>query len=322
MKTGTRSGASLLAVMLAAATAGCATSPEQEYPSRTVRLIAPFAAGGLSDLTARVAADCFEQRSGGQFIVENRPGGGGVVGATEIVGAEPDGYTLGIQTLSVSVLVPLVTDGSGYTSEDIAPIGGLTLSPSVLVVPPNSPFRTTQEFLDRARSEPDTLSVSMPGASGVYSLTMSQLGDTGAVVTQVPFESNDLSVSAVLGGNVDAGFVAVSPTLLEQIDAGDVRALATGSDSRLAYLPDVPTLAEVGYPEVPESGAYLMLVGPQGLPEPVSQRLGSLVQECVAEPAFTERLGEQFVLDEFVGSGELSELFRSSEAEYRSALER
>lgn len=322
MKTGTRSRAAVLAVMLAAAGAGCAAPAEEEYPARTVRLIAPFAAGGLSDLTARVAADCFEQRSGGQFIVENRPGGGGVVGATEIVGAEPDGYTLGIQTLSVSVLVPLVTDGSGYTSADIAPIGALTLSPSTLVVPRDSPFRTAQEFLDRARAQPDTLSVSMPGASGVYSLTMSRLGDTGARVTQVPFESNDLSVSAVLGGNVDAGFVAVSPTLLEQLAAGDVRALATGSDSRLGYLPEVPTLAELGHPDVPESGAYLMLVGPQGLPAPVSQRLGSLVRECVADPTFTDRLGEQFVLDEFVGSAELTELFRSSEAEYRAALER
>jgi tripartite-type tricarboxylate transporter receptor subunit TctC len=317
----TRTSMSFVGLVAAASlTAACASTPQQEYPSDTVTLIAPFEAGGLSDLTARVAADCFEQRTGEQFIVENRSGGGGVVGATELAQSEPDGYTLGVTTLSVSVLVPLVTDGSGYTGQDFAPVGGLTLSPSALVVPKDSPFDTAEQFFSAARAKPDTLSVSMPGSSGVYALTMSQIGKTGAVTKQVPFESNDLSVSAVLGGNVDAGFVAISPTLLQQIKSGKVKALATGSDHRLGYLPDLPTLAEAGYDNLPESGAYLMLVAPKGLPQNVSTELSSLVKKCVDSTNFTHRLGEQFVLNDYVGNTQLSTLFRRSETDYRAIL--
>ncbi|WP_181782725.1 tripartite tricarboxylate transporter substrate binding protein [Pseudonocardia pini] len=306
--------------VLAVVLTGCATPPVREYPYRTVRIIAPFAAGGISDLTARVAAECLEAATDEKFVVENKPGGGGTSGMSTMVRSKPDGYTLAVATLSTSVLVPQVSPEAGYTGADVAPVGALSLSPSVLVVAGDSRWRTASDFVGEARERPDTLSVAMPGAQGVYSLTMDELGRAGSPVRKVPFESNDLSVTAVVGDNVDAAFVATSSTLLQQLADGRVRALATGAERRLGFLPEVPTFAESGVAGLPESGAYVLLAAPVGVPEPVLARLESIVRDCTSDPGFAARVGPQFVLPAFAGRAEVGRLFQESAAEWRAAL--
>lgn len=307
------------------AAAGCAQAPSaaQNYPSSTVRIITPFAAGGISDTTARVASQCLEKDLGGTFIVENKDGGGGAVGMTEVAQAKPDGSTLSVVSVSTAALVPLVTEGAKYEGASFEPISGVTLAPSVLVVKNDSPHRTAQDLLAAAKSENGGFTVAMPGSRGIFSLTTNAITQAGGPkFTNVPFESNDKSVAAVLGGNSDSAYLSTSPNLLEQLRSGQLRALATGAPQRLDFLPDVPTFAELGFRDLPDSTVNVALVAPRGLDDKIEQRLADAMQKCLEDPHTADVLGEEFVRQDNPGPAVMREEFATSEASWRKAVGR
>lgn len=307
------------------AAAGCAQAPsaDQNYPSSTVRIITPFAAGGISDTTARVAAKCLEKDLGGTFIVENEDGGGGAIGMTEVAQAKPDGSTLSVVSVSTAGLVPLVTEGAKYEGASFDPISGVTLAPSVLVVKNDSPYTTAQDLLAAAKDRNGGFTVAMPGSRGIFSLTTNAITKAnGPKFTNVPFESNDKSVAAVLGGNSESAYLSTSPNLLEQLRSGQLRALATGAAQRVDFLPDVPTLAELGYPELPDSTVNVALVAPRGLDDKIERTLADSMQKCLEDPHTSDVLGEEFVRHDKPGPTVMREEFSTAEASWRKALGR
>lgn len=308
------------------ATAGCAEMPKstaEYYPSGTVRIIAPFAAGGVSDTIARVAAKCLEDELGGTFIVENQDGGGGAIGMTRVARAEPDGYTLSVVTLSTAALVPLVTAGAQYDGSSFDPISGITLSPSVLVVKGDSPYRTGQDVLEAARKEGGTFSVAMPGSLGIFALAIKGIAeDGGPRFTNVPFGSNDQSAAAVLGGNVDSAYLSTAPTLLKQIESGKLRALATGARERLEFLPEVPTFAELGYGDLPDSTVNVALLAPAGIDGDVKSILAQAMGSCLKAPKTADVLGEEFVRDDDPGPEKIRAEMNAGELQWREAVEK
>lgn len=316
------------AAVLAAAgltAAGCAQAPSgaQDYPRSTVRIIAPFAAGGISDTTARVASKCLEKDLGGTFIVENKDGGGGAIGMTEVAQAKPDGSTLSVVSASTAALVPLVTDGAKYGGASFDPISGITLAPSVLVVKNDSPHKNAQDLLEAARAKNGGFTVAMPGSRGIFALTTNAIAAAGGPkLTTVPFESNDKSAAAVLGGNADSAYLSTSPSLLEQIRAGKLRALATGAKERVDFLPDVPTFSELGFADLPDSTVNVALVAPRGLDDKIETKIADSMQRCLKDPKTAEVLGKEFVRDDNPGPHVMREELNTSEASWRKAVGR
>lgn len=321
---GPRALATMTASVLAA-TCGCAQSTaggSDDYPSGTVRIIAPFAAGGISDATARVTATCLEEGLDGTFIVENQDGGGGAIGMTQVAQAEPDGSVLSVASMSTAALVPMTTDGAEYSGDSFAPVRGITLAPSILVVKGSSSYETAEDLMDAAKAMDGKLSVAMPGSRGIFALTIDAITDAGGPsFTKVPFESNDQSAAAVIGGNAESAYLSTSPTLLEQLESGELRALATGADEPVPFLPEVPTLADVGYEDLPDSMVNVALLGPAGLDDGVRESLEGALDDCVAA-GDADVLGEEFVRDDEADHESLSEEFSTAEAEWEEALGR
>lgn len=316
--------ASLIAVLCPALAAACAQTQSStgDYPSGTVRIITPFAAGGISDTTSRVAADCLEEELGGTFIVENRDGGGGAIGMTEVANSKPDGNVISVVSMSTAGLVPLVTEGAEYDVEDFEPVSGITLAPSVLVVKGDSRFQNADELFAAAEAAGGDFSVAMPGSLGVFALTMNAITDAGGPkFTHVPYESNDQSVAAVLGGNADSAYVSTSPTLLEQLESGDLKALATGATEKVDFLPDVKTFAEIGYPDLPDSTVNVAMVAPAGVDESIRDTLAEGMAGCLESPDTAKVLGEEFVREDEPGPDVIGEEFDTTVPEWQEAVE-
>ncbi|MFE5703509.1 tripartite tricarboxylate transporter substrate binding protein [Rhodococcus koreensis] len=301
---------------------GCAKAqmPAADYPSGTVRIVSPFAAGSLSDTAARVAAECLEQDLDATFVVENRDGGGGAIGMTEVARAEPNGRVLAVATVGAAALVPQVTQGAEYTGASFAPIYGLTLYNSVLVVAGNSPYQDIHAFLDAAKKSDRDFSVAMAGAKGAQSLTMNSITKAGGPrFANVPFASPDEVTASVLGGGADSAFMSLSPGVIKRVDRGELRILATGSEQPIASMPGVPTFDAVGFPDLPTSDASVMLLGPTGLPQEIQDVLAKSMGTCMQSEKATTALGE-YVRKDQAGPESMRNELTTSEAQWREAI--
>lgn len=291
-----------------------------DYPSETITLLVPYAAGGPTDLTSRTVGNCLQEQLGQTVVVENRPGGSGALAMQELIGAPPDGYTLSLVTAGTMVLTPLAND-IDYAPEDITPIGVMAEVPSVLAVGEDSPYADAEAFFAQAESEPGSITVGLPGASTPQGIELQRLADEYDVqVTAVPFDGNAEMTTALLGGNVDAVLINASKDVVENIDAGSFTPIAASSEERLSWLPDTPTLAESGFPELTLSGSTFGLAGPAGLPEDVTETLESGLEDCMAEPEVQKGIGEQYVPEPFVGADGLAEVLSETQEVYEPIL--
>lgn len=307
MRTLARTVAAAAALVLAASCAGPSGGGGDaagEYPSEEVRIIVPYTAGGPTDLAARAMGGFLEQRLGRPVLVENRPGAAGSVAMTEFVAEEPDGHTLALIAAPSTVVTPLIQD-VGYGPQDFDTVGVITEIPSVLAVGAGSPFPDARAFLDAARARPGELTVGTPGATTSQAIELRRLADQyGVRVTVVPFNGNAELIRAVLGGTVDAVFVNASQDIREQVAAGDFRPLAISPAQRVRYLPDTPTLAELGFPELTYSTSIFGLGAPAGTPPQIVAELEEAMRAGLADPAVRARLDEAYVPDRFVGAAE------------------
>ena len=291
-----------------------------DYPSETITLLVPYGAGGPTDLTSRTVGTCLQEQLGQTVVVENRPGGSGALAMQELIGAPPDGYTLSLVTAGTMVLTPLAND-IDYAAEDITPIGVMAEVPSVLAVGKDSPYADAEAFFAQAESEPGSITVGLPGASTPQGIELQRLADEyGVEVTAVPFDGNAEMTTALLGGNVDAVLINASKDVVQNIEAGAFDPIAASSEERLSWLPDTPTLAESGFPELTLSGSTFGLAGPAGLPEEVTETLESALEECMATPEVQEGIGEQYVPEEFVGADGLAEVLSETQEVYEPIL--
>jgi tripartite-type tricarboxylate transporter receptor subunit TctC len=278
------------------------------YPSKNITLYVPYAPGGPTDLMGRATAGFMEKDLGQTVVVENRPGASGSVGMQAMLAKEADGYTLSVIAVPSSATNPLHQD-VGYTNEDYVPVGVISVIPSVLVVGEKSPFADAEAFFAAAKERPGALKVAVTGATTSMAMELMRLAEIYDVqVTAVPFNGNAEIIPAILGGNVDAAFVNASKDILENIEADSFTALAVSPPERLPYLQDVPTLKEIGFPELVNSISVFGLGAPAGTPEDVLEVLEESLRKSQQDAEVVKTLDENYVPDEFIGSEEFQQI--------------
>jgi len=284
------------ALALAAALVATPNLPcfAQDYPARQIRIVVPFGAGGPADVAARLIGNILQEKFGQAIVVENRTGAGGVIGTIEAAKSPPDGYTLlmmsNTQTANES-LVPLA-QRKYELMRDLVPIAPVNYSDLVIVVHPQVPAKTLQEFIALAKSQPGKLNYASSGQGTPYHMA-GELFKTmaGIDVVHVPYRNSGEARSGVIGGQVQMMIDAV-PAMTPNVAAGQVRALATTGNTRSAVLPDVPTAGEAGVPGY-EATIWLGLMAPAGTPKPIIDKLNAAVNEVVRRPDIVKLWNEQ-----------------------------
>jgi tripartite-type tricarboxylate transporter receptor subunit TctC len=283
--TSPRLAFALAATLLATATLSVPQGHAQDYPTRPVRIIVPFGAGGPADVTARLIGDSLQRKFGQPFVAENHTGAGGVIGTLEVVRAPPDGYTLlmmsNTQTANESLL-PL-QQRKYELMRDLVPIAPINYSDLVIVVNPQVQAKTLQEFIALAKSQPGKLNFASSGQGTPYHMAGELFKSMAGIdVVHVPYRNSGDARSGVIGGQVQMMIDAVT-TMAPNVTAGQVRALATTGKKRSDVLPDVPTATEAGVPGY-EATIWLGLMAPAGTPKPIIDKLNAAVNEVVKRP--------------------------------------
>ena len=261
---------------IAAALAAFAAVPgiAQQYPTKTVRLIVPFVAGGSADVLSRVLAQRLSQQYGQQVIVENRPGSGGHVGAEAAARAAPDGYTIVFGTIGIHAAYGIYSRLNYDPARDLQPVVMYADMPCVLIVHPSVPARNVKEFIELARKNPGRLNF---GTAGSGSSTH-MVGEwfkivTGVNLTHVPYKGSAQAMQDLLGGQIELMFENLT-TGIAQIKAGKVRALGMTSSERSPSMPEVPTVAEAGVPGF-EATAWFTIAAPAKVPADIVRKLNA-----------------------------------------------
>ena len=285
-------GLSLGAGMLAAP---LGVHAQDKFPSRPITLMVPFPAGGSVDLMARTYSEPLSRVLGVPVIIDNRPGAGGSVASQLVARAKPDGYTLVVSSQSSHLANPLTQPKLGYDPiKDFENITILGRQPNVLVVHSSLPIRTVKEFVDYAKKNPGKLNYGSGGVGSMGQLNVEMFkAVTGIYTTHIPYRGGTQLITAVLANEVQ--FILDNLVImLPHIQAGKVRALAVAADTRLPQLPDVPTMAEVGYPQL-NLTSWTGLAAPGGTPDAVVQTLYKAVRQAATAPAMVANLKERGV---------------------------
>ncbi len=281
---------------LAAALAGlCLSSAAvaaDAYPSKPIRLIVPFAAGGTTDIVARIVSEGLTRELGQAVVVENRGGGGGSIGADALVRSTPDGYTLGVATVSTMATNPATNPQNPYDPiEDFTPITNLVNVPNVLTVNPSVPAKTLAEFITLLKNNPGKYSYASSGTGGISHLDGELFKSlTKTDMVHVPYRGSGPALNDVIAGQVNAQFDNL-PSSMPHIQAGKLRALAIEAPKRLPSLPDVPNFAEAGLPQM-DNMAWYGLVAPAGTPQAVVDRIHAAAVKVLKDPKIAQRLAD------------------------------
>lgn len=272
------------AIGLMAMMAASAVFAQGEYPNRPVRFIVNAAAGGAADTTARILTTALSQRLGQSFIVDNKPGGAGVIGLDAIAKAEPDGYTIGGANLSTFVVAALAAKRLPYRAiQDFTPIAKQWTQPNLLGVTPSLPVNSVGELVTYAKSHPGKLFYGSTGTgTSLHVVTELLREKAGIEITHVPYKSAPAAESDLAAGQIQmmvSNFTSMEP----QVRAGRIRALAITGPTRSPLLPNVPTIAEAGYPAV-EMVTWGGVIGPAKMPPAIVQKLNAEINAILADP--------------------------------------
>jgi tripartite-type tricarboxylate transporter receptor subunit TctC len=255
-----------------------------DYPKQTIRLVVASAAGGPTDLPARLASQILTAKFGQPVVVENRPGAGGALGARSVASAAPDGYTLLMGNTSTLAVIPAVSTNAGYDPvKDFVPIIRLTEGFQILVVHPSSHWQTAREFVADAKANPGKINYAHTGAGGLPHLAGELfMLRAGIKLTGVSYRSGGEANTAVLSQNVQATFenIAILRTLIGE---GKLRGLGAQNKVRTQLLPNLPTMAEAGFPDA-EANTFFGVVAPAGTPASIVTKLNAALNEGLATP--------------------------------------
>jgi len=267
-----------LAVMALASLAPSASA--QDYPSHTVRIIVPFAAGGPADVYCRQIAQYLSQALGQPFVVEDQPGAGSIIGTNNVAHSKPDGYTLLAMSNTHTVNESLVPNKPFALMRDFVPIAPINYSDLVMVVHPSVPANNLKEFIALAKSKPGKLNYASSGTGTPYHMAGELFKSmSGTDIQHVPYRGSSGARNDVLGGQVQMMFDAIT-TMAPNVKAGQVRALATTGAKRSTVLPDVPTVEEAGVPGY-ETTIWLGLMAPKGTPQEVVDKLNAEIKKAI-----------------------------------------
>jgi len=279
---------SLLMVLAAGMLVVSAPARADDYPSKPVRVIVPFSAGGLNDVVGRLIADKLSEKLGKRFIAENRTGAGGVVGTEMLAQAAPDGYTLGITSIANAVH-PALYKLSYDPKAAFAPVAFIASVPNVFAVKKDLPVNSVKEFIALAKSKPGQLQYASGGVGGSLHLGFELFKDKAGIdVLHVPFKGANPAVINVMGGHSDA-IIGSTSSVGPHIISGKVKGIAVSAKKRSEMLPDVPTFAEAGLPGF-ETGNWIGLSAPAGTPPAVIEKLNKAIAEILEMPEVKKQL--------------------------------
>lgn len=269
---------------------GTAVHAQPGYPNKPIRLLVPFAAGGTTDLIARVVAEPLGRELGQPVVVENKGGGGGAIGAAETARAAADGYNLGVATVSTTATNPAINPKIPYNVfTDFTPIVNIAATPNVIAANPQFVGKDYKAFLAEIKKNPAQYSFGSPGTGSIGHLMMEMfMLETDSRLTHIPYRGSGPALNDAVAGQIPLIFDNL-PSALPFIKEKRLTALVVAAPQRLAVLPDVPTLAEVGLPNVNRM-AYYGIIGPKGLPKDIVDKVNAALHKVLKDPAIRKRI--------------------------------
>ena len=296
-------------------------SRAQSWPSRPIRLVVPFPAGGATDLLARAIAQGLGNALGQPLVVDNRAGAGGTLGSGEVAKAAADGHTLLIATSSTHAIAPHLNASLAYNAEsDFTPIAQVATATNVLLVPKDLPVTTVKEFIAYVKARPGQLNYATSGNGTIVHLTTEAFkAQAGVFVVHIPYRGTALAIPDLVSGKVHLLFDSVVSGL-PHVKDGKLKALAVTSAKRSALVPELPTLAESGLPGF-ESTTWFGFYGPKGLPAEITNRIAAELQRALVKPDVVERfarLGAEPVAD--LGPAKFAAMVKGDSARWAALI--
>ncbi len=284
-----------------------ASAQAESYPNRPIKLIVSAAPGGTTDITARMIAEPLGRALGQSVVVDNKPGGAGTIAAQLVTRSEADGYTLLLQYSGYQVITPLITPNLSWDPiKDFAPVANVLSAPQVLVVRSDLPYKTLKELVAADKKEPGKLNYASSGVGSLQQVSTELLNQmAGTKFTHIPYNGTGPAMKDLLGGSVDMT-MTTPPPLLPQIAAGKLRPLAVTGKSRLPSLPDVPTAAEAGFPDLLVSSWFAMYA-PAGTPPEVVNKLTKEIEAIMKTPEFRKKAESLGAEAQYMGPAELGD---------------
>jgi tripartite-type tricarboxylate transporter receptor subunit TctC len=303
----------LSAVALVVASPERAAAQPSDYPNRAVNFIVPFAPGGVTSLFARVLGSKLEQRLGKPFVVENRPGGGGVLAATAVARAAPDGYTIMMASSTVLAINVTVRKNLPYDPrKELTPIALLARVPFVLVVNPSLPVQSVADLVRLAKEKPGQLSYGTPGPGTFHHLNAETFkGIFGLDLVHIPYKGSAPALNDLVGGHIQMMFCDVPPAM-SLIEAGKIRALGVTTKERVPAVPNIPPLAEVGIPGY-DTASWHTVTTTANVPKPIVDKLSANIREIMSDASVTDALVKDGALPQVSPSPEEMKRFVESE---------
>ena len=269
-----------------------AAAQAQDYPSRPVKIVVPFGAGGPADVYSRVLAQHLSEALKQPFVVEDRPGAGSIIGTDAVAKSPPDGYTLLAMSNTHTTNESLIANKPFQLMRDFVPVAGINYSDLVMVVHPSVPAKDLKEFIAYAKSKPGELNYASSGAGTPYHMAGELFkAMSGTNLVHVPHKASGEMRNSVIGGHVQMTFDAIT-TMASNVKAGQVRALGTSAAKRSTVLPDVPTIAEAGVPGY-ESTIWLGIMAPAGTPKAIVDKLNAEINKAISRADVKEAWDKQ-----------------------------
>jgi putative tricarboxylic transport membrane protein len=298
------------------------TASAQQFPDKPIQLMVAFPAGGSTDVAARIVAAIAEKALGQSIVVVNKGGAGGQIGWTELVRQKPDGYYIGFINLPATNTVILDPERKAiFTERDFTPIINQVLDPGVIWVRADSPYKTVQDLIDAAKKSPGTIRAATTGilSDDHLAILMTEEAAPGANFRLVHLDGGAAQFKEIMSGNIDVAFDNVG-SIVKRVQSGEVRALAVMDDVRSKFLPDVPTMKELGYSTVISSSTR-GIAGPKGMPAPIVDKLRDVLHKAMADPEHVKKLEDQGIAIKIMVGDEYGKYFADTHAKAKKYTE-
>lgn len=281
------------AAALLATGMGTALAKDAAYPSKAITMVVPFAAGGTTDILARIVGQAMTVDLGQTIIIENKPGAGGNIGAQQVARAKPDGYTVFMGTVGTHAINQSLYKNLPYDPlKDFAPLSRVASVPNLLVAHPSRPYKTVQEMIAYAKAHPGEVTYGSPGSGASPHVSGALFQSlTGAEILHIPYKGSAPAISDLLGNQIAVMFDNM-PSAIQHVRSGKLRPLAVTTTKRSPELPDVPTIAEAGVPGY-EATSWFGLWAVAGTPAPVLDKLHASLSRVLKDPAVVKKIGDQ-----------------------------